>query len=65
KVEMEQKTILLKQQTLQARYEMNRLEKDFVLGQEEFKMGVKSKAQLDLQREEYAYKTKSTALQLE
>lgn len=65
KLEMEQKTILLKQQTLQARYELNRLQKDFALGEEEFKMGVKSKAQLDVQREEYAYKTQSTALQLE
>ena len=65
KLEMEQKTILLKQQTLQARYELNRLQKDFALGEEEFNMGVKSKAQLDVQREEYAYKTKNTALQLE
>lgn len=65
KLEMEQKTILLKQQTLQARYELNRLQKDFALGEEEFKMGVKSKAQLDVQHEEYAYKTKSTALQLD
>lgn len=65
KVEMEQKSILLRQQSLQARYELSRLEKDFELGQEEFNMGVKSKAQLDLQREEYDYKTKSTALQLE
>jgi Membrane-fusion protein len=65
KIEMEQKTVLLKQQTLQAHYELSRLEKDFALGQEEFEMGVKSKAQLDLQREEYDYKIKSTALQLE
>lgn len=65
KLEMEQKTILLKQRTLQARYELNRLKKDYALGEEEFKMGVKSKAQLDVQREEYDYKTKSTALQLE
>ena len=65
KLEMEQKTILLKQQALQARYELNRLQKDFTLGEEEFKMGVKSKAQLDVQREEYDYKTRNTALQLE
>ena len=65
KLEMEQKTILLKQQTLQAGYELNRLKKDFTLGEEEFKMGVKSKAQLDVQREEFDYKTKSTALQLD
>lgn len=65
KLEMEQKTILLKQQTLQARYELNRLQKDFTLGEEEYKMGVKSKAQLDVQREEYLYKTQNTNLQLD
>lgn len=65
KLEMEQKTILLKQQTLQARYELSRLQKDFALGEEEFKMGVKSKAQLNVQREEFTYKTQSTALQLD
>lgn len=65
KLEMEQRSILLKQQTLQARYELKRLQKDFELGEEEFKMGVKSKAQLAVQREEYDYKAKNTALQLE
>lgn len=65
KLEMEQKTILLKQQSLQARYELSRLQKDFTLGEEEFKMGVKSKAQLEVQQAEFDYKTKSTELQLE
>lgn len=65
KIEMEQKSITLRQQTLQARYELSRLQKDFKLGEEEFEMGVKSKAQLELQQEEYEFKTKSTALQLE
>lgn len=65
KIEMEQKSITLRQQTLQARYELSRLQKDFKLGEEEFNMGVKSKAQLELQQEEYSYKTKSTELQLE
>jgi len=65
KVEMEQKSILLQQQALQARYELRRLEKDLYLGEEEFRMGVKSKAQLDMQREEFDYRTQSIALQLE
>ena len=64
-MEMQQKTILLKQQALQARYELNRLHKDFTLGEEEFKMGIKSKAQLEVQKEEFTYKTQSTLLQLE
>ncbi len=65
KIEMEQKSITLRQQTLQARYELSRLQKDYKLGEEEFDMGVKSKAQLELQQEEYNYKTKNTELQLE
>ena len=65
KVEMEQKSILLQQQALQARYELSRLEKDLYLGEEEYRMGVKSKAQLDMQREEFDYRTQSIALQLE
>lgn len=65
KVEMEQKSILLQQQALQARYELRRLEKDLYLGEEEYQMGVKSKAQLDMQREEFDYRTQSIALQLE
>ena len=65
KVEMEQKSILLQQQTLQARYELSRIRKDLQLGEEEYKMGVKSRAQLDVQQEEFDFKSKSTMLQLE
>ncbi|MDD4727527.1 MAG: efflux RND transporter periplasmic adaptor subunit [Dysgonamonadaceae bacterium] len=65
KVEMEQKSILLQQQSLQARYELSRIKKDLQLGEEEFKMGVKSRAQLDVQQEEFDFRNKSTLLQLE
>lgn len=64
-IEMEQKSLNLKQQTLQASYELNRLKKSFNLDQEEFKMGIKSKAQLEVSKDEYDFKTKNTALQLE
>ncbi|MDH6303499.1 RND family efflux transporter MFP subunit [Parabacteroides sp. PF5-5] len=64
-IEMEQKSINLQQQALQTSYELDRLKKSFALDEEEFNMGVKSKAQLDLQRDEFDYKTQSTALQLE
>ncbi|MDL2255080.1 efflux RND transporter periplasmic adaptor subunit [Parabacteroides sp. OttesenSCG-928-K15] len=64
-LEMEQKSINLQQQVLQTTYELNRLEKSFALDEEEFRMGVKSKAQLDVQRDEFEFKTRSTALQLE
>jgi len=64
-IEMEQKSINLQQQVLQTIYELNRLEKSFALDEEEFRMGVKSKAQLDVQRDEFEFKSRSTALQLE
>ena len=64
-IEMEQKTINLQQQTLTATYELDRLAKSYGLDQEEFNMGVISKAQLEVKRDEFEYKTKSTALQLE
>lgn len=64
-IEMEQKSLTLKQQTLEAQYEMNRLRKNYGLDKEEFKMGIKSKAQLEVSEDEYNYKTKNTALQME
>lgn len=64
-IEMEQKSINLRQQTLEAVYELNRLKKSYDLDQEEFKMGIKSKAELEVSKDEYNYKQKKTALQLE
>ena len=64
-IEMEQKSLSLKQQTLQAQYEMNRLQKNFGLEKEEYEMGIKSKAQLEVALEEYNYNLQKTALQME
>lgn len=64
-IEMEQKSINLRQQTLEAVYELNRLKKSYNLDREEFKMGIKSKAELEVSKDEYNYKQKKTALQLE
>ena len=64
-IEMEQKSLALKQQALQAQYEMNRLQKSFGLEKEEYKMGIKSKAQLEVSEAEYNYNLKKTALQME
>ncbi len=64
-IEMEQKSLTLKQQTLQAQYEMNRLQKSFGLEKEEYKMGIKSKAQLEVSEAEYHYNLQKTALQME
>ena len=65
KIEMEQKSLTLKQQALQTQYEMNRLQKSFELEKEEYKMGIKSKAQLEVSEDEYHYNVKKTALQME
>lgn len=64
-LEMQQKSLDLQQQTLRTSYELSRLQKSFALDEEEFRMGVKSKAQLEVQHDEFNYKTHSTALQLQ
>lgn len=64
-IEMEQKSLTLKQQALQAQYEMNRLQKSFDLEKEEYRMGIKSKAQLEVSEDEFNYNLKKTALQME
>ena len=64
-IEMEQKSLTLKQQALQTQYEMNRLQKSFGLEKEEYQMGIKSKAQLEVSEAEYNYNLKKTALQME
>ena len=64
-IEMEQKSLTLKQQALQTQYEMTRLQKSYGLEKEEFEMGIKSKAQLEVSKDEYEYNMKKTALQME
>jgi RND family efflux transporter MFP subunit len=44
---------------------MNRLRKNFELEKEEYKMGIKSKAQLEVSEDEYNYNQQKTALQME
>ena len=64
-IEMEQKSLTLHQQTLQTAYELNKLKKSFELDKEEFKMGIKSKAQLEVSEDEYNYKMKNASLQIQ
>lgn len=64
-IEMEQKSLNLKQQSIETIYELNRLKKSFQLDKEEFKIGIKNKAQLEVSQDEYDYKIKKAALQLE
>ena len=64
-LEMEQKTLTLRQQSLQAAYDLNKLKKNFELEKEEYAMGIRSKAQLEVSEDEFRYKTESTRLQME
>ena len=57
---MEQKSLNLQQQALQTDYDLNRLRKSFALDKEEYRMGIKSKAQLEGSEDEYNYGEQSS-----
>jgi len=65
KLEMERKSSQLKRQTLETIYKLDRLSKQFRLNQEEFQLGIKSKAQLDVAEDEYNFNQKNTEMLLE
>ncbi|MCQ2974090.1 MAG: efflux RND transporter periplasmic adaptor subunit [Bacteroidales bacterium] len=56
--------ISLQKQAIQTEYEMKRLEKNIILDREENKMGIKSKAQLEIAEDEYHYQQQRTKLDL-
>lgn len=64
-LEMEQRSLTLRQQTLEAQYELEKIRKNFSLEKEEYGMGIRSKAQLEVAQDEFNYKTESTKLKLE
>lgn len=64
-LEMEQRTLTLRQQTLEAQFELDKIRKNFELEKEEFAMGVRSRAQLNVSEDEYRYRMKATRLKLE
>lgn len=64
-IEMQQKSITLRQQALDAEHQMEALDKSLQQSREEFRMGIKSKAELDVAEEEYRYQLKRTGLQME
>ncbi|KAA6321972.1 Multidrug resistance protein MdtA [termite gut metagenome] len=64
-IEMEQKSLNLQQQALQTEYELKRLQKSFELDKEEFRMGIKSKAQLEVSEDEYNFNLQNAILQRE
>ena len=64
-IEMQQKSITLRQLALDAEHQMAALDKSLRQSREEFRMGIKSKAELDVAEEEYRYQMKRTGLQME
>ncbi|NDV68828.1 efflux RND transporter periplasmic adaptor subunit [Dysgonomonas sp. 25] len=64
-LQMEQKTSELKRSTMKTVYDLNRLSKQYELDKEEYAIGIRSKAQLDVSADEYAYNQKNARLLLE
>lgn len=64
-IEMQQKSITLRSQALQANFELKKISKDFELAEEEARMGVRSKAQLEVASDEYEYNRRRTLLNIE
>lgn len=64
-IEMEQHSLSLRQQSLDAAHQMASLEKSLEQSREEYRMGIKSKAELEVQEEEYDYQRRKAALQLQ
>ena len=64
-VEMQQKSITLRSQALQANFELKKMEQNFELAEEEARMGVKSQAQLKMAKDEYDYNRQRTLLNIE
>lgn len=64
-IEMSQKTLTLQQQALDAAYEMGNLDDKLRIAREEYDMGMKSKAEIEIAENEYAYRRHKTELQMQ
>lgn len=64
-IEMQQKSITLRSQALQANFELKQMAQNYELAEEEARMGVRSKAQLQVARDEYDYNRQRTLLNIE
>lgn len=62
---MEQKSITLRQQALDASHQMASLDKSLKQSREEYRMGIKSKAELEVAEEDYEYQKQKTQLQMQ
>lgn len=64
-IEMEQRTITLRQQALDAEHQMSSLDKSLKQSREEYRMGIKSKAELEVIEEDYDYQHRKAQLQMQ
>ena len=64
-IQMEQKSITLKLQTMEQRYKMSNLERKLNQVREEFSMGIKSRAELDIAEEDYRHEHQKLLLQMQ
>lgn len=64
-IEMEQRSITLRQQALDAEHRMSSLDKSLKQSREEYRMGIKSKAELDVAEEDYNYEHRKAQLQMQ
>ena len=64
-IEMEQRSITLRQLALDAEHQLSSLEKSMEQSREEFRMGIKSKAELEVAEEDYLYQHKRAQLQIQ
>ena len=64
-IEMQQRSIALRQQALDAEHQMASLDKSLKQSREEYKMGIKSKAELEVIEEDYDYQHRKAQLQMQ
>lgn len=64
-IEMEQRTLTLRQQALDAKHQMASIQKALRQSEEEYRMGIKSRAELDVAEEDYNYQLQKAKLQMQ
>ena len=65
KLNMEKQLSSLKRTTLRTMYDLDRQNKQFRLSQEEYQLGIKSKAQFEVAEDDFKFNQKMTEMQLE
>ena len=61
-IEMQRKSSQLKRQAMETTYKLERLNKQYELDKEEYNLGIKSKAELEVATDDYTFNQKNTKL---